>query len=55
MHIKEMGLMDVVFESLRDESAQVRKLALSILTQVLVKFNQHDSLDVQDLTKYFKK
>jgi len=40
---------------LRDESAQIRKLALSILSQVLVKYSQKDSLNASELSALFMK
>lgn len=53
--IKETMLLDIIFESLRDESAQVRKLALNILTQILMKYGSKESLDVQILQKHLRK
>lgn len=53
--IKEMKLIDLVFESLRDESAPIRKLALQILSQMLIKYHQRENLDQGELAKYFKK
>ena len=52
IQIKEVDLMSLVFEGLRDESAQLRKLALSVLQQVLVKYEQ---TNVSDLKKHFNK
>mmetsp|Transcript_18718 Transcript_18718/g.28704 ORF Transcript_18718/g.28704 Transcript_18718/m.28704 type:complete len:84 (+) Transcript_18718:1076-1327(+) len=37
--IRECQILDLIFESLRDESAQVRKLALNTLSSILVKMN----------------
>jgi len=36
---KEIKLIDLVFESLRDESPQIRKLSLQILSQILIKYH----------------
>ena len=53
--IKEIKLVDLVFESIRDESPQIRKLSLQILSQILIKYHQRDNLDLNELSKYFKK
>lgn len=53
--IKQTKLLDIVFESLRDESQDIRKVALQILSTILVKFGQKDSLDVTELVRFFKK
>ena len=52
IQIKEVNFMELVFSGLRDESSQLRKLALSILQQVLVKYDQ---TNISDLTKHFHK
>lgn len=53
--LKEAKLVDIVFESLRDESAEIRKLALQILSQILIKFGAKESVDTNDLVNQFKK
>ena len=37
--IKEIKLIDLVFESLRDQHPQIRKLSLQILSQILIKYH----------------
>ena len=38
LDIKELKLLDLVFESIRDECPQIRRLSLHILSQILIKY-----------------
>ena len=54
--VKEGKLIDIIFESLRDEASEIRKLALTILSQILVKYSQKDLGDRGDLLEsHFRK
>jgi hypothetical protein len=55
-HIPDLKLMQIVFESLREQSPQIRKLAVQILWQVLVKQGDQSSevFDNAELVRLFK-